>query len=162
DNVLLGTWSHRGGWRSRAADRQRFAELLSGSGADFRLDPDAPVRSLSLAARQQVEIARALARGARVLVMDEPTALLSRGEAERLLTLVRRLAGGGVAVGLTSHFLDDVFSVCDVVTVLRDGRRVLTGPVGEQTPESLLRHMVGRPLEGMRPAPDPVAADAPV
>ncbi|WP_020672631.1 sugar ABC transporter ATP-binding protein [Amycolatopsis nigrescens] len=160
DNVFLGSWRQRAGWRRPGADRARLAELMAGTG--FRLDPDTPVRELPIVAQLQVEVLRALARGARVIAMDEPTALLTAAETERLLELIRRLAADGVAVVLVSHFLEEVLAVCDVVTVLRDGRHVLTAPAAEQTVPGLVGHMVGRPLELVYPEPPEVPRDAPV
>jgi ribose transport system ATP-binding protein len=160
DNVYLGRWRNRFGWRDRRADRRRFAELTERTG--FELDPSALVRDLPIAAQQQVEVLRALASGASVIGMDEPTALLTQNETERLLEVIRRLAADGAAVVLISHFLDEVLSVCDDITVLRDGRHIKTGPAAEQTPQSLVGDMVGRPVELLYPEPRPVPEDAPV
>lgn len=160
DNVYLGRWRHRFGWRSRRGDAAAFDRLVERTG--FDIDPSALVGDLPLAARQQVEILRALASGASVIGMDEPTALLTKTETDRLLAVVRDLAAAGTAVVLISHFLEEVLSICDDVTVLRDGRHVMTGPASEQTPGSLVRHMVGRPLDLLYPEPVPVPATAPV
>nr|WP_232376729.1 sugar ABC transporter ATP-binding protein [Amycolatopsis aidingensis] len=159
DNVFLGGWSHRAGLRRPGADRARFAELLERTG--FRLDPGTPVRDLPVVGQLQVEILRALARDARVIALDEPTALLTRAETEQLRGLIRALAADGVAVVLISHFLEDVLAVCDLVTVLRDGRQVLTAPAAEQTVPGLIGHMVGRPVEVLYPEPPAVPAEAP-
>ncbi|PBC69634.1 ribose transport system ATP-binding protein/rhamnose transport system ATP-binding protein [Streptomyces sp. TLI_235] len=155
DNVLLGRWAHRAGIRSPRQDRRRLERLLELAG--FDIDPAARTDSLPLADRQRVEILRALAGGARVLLMDEPTALLGAAERWQLLDLTRRLADEGVAVVLTTHRLDDVFDGCDLITVLRDGRHILTDPVDRQTPHTLTRHLAGHPAPGpcRRPAPFP-------
>ncbi|MEW9550241.1 sugar ABC transporter ATP-binding protein [Nonomuraea sp. NPDC050783] len=160
DNVYLGRWRNRLGWRRRRANRREFAELTARTG--FELDPSALVRDLPIAAQQQVEVLRALASGASVIGMDEPTALLTRNETERLLEVIRRLAADGAAVVLISHFLEEVLSVCDDITVLRDGRHIKTGPAAGQTPQSLVADMVGRPIELLYPEPRPVRPDAPV
>ncbi|MFI6498281.1 sugar ABC transporter ATP-binding protein [Nonomuraea typhae] len=160
ENVFLGRWSHRGGWWRPHADRRRLARLLERTG--FDLDHDRPVHELSVADQQRVEILRALAAEARVLALDEPTALLTRSETDRLLGLLRRLAASGMGVVLISHRLEEVLSACRTVTVLRDGRHVITAPAAEQTPGSLVRHMVGRPVDVLYPEPAPVAPDAPV
>ena len=159
DNVMLGTWSHRAGLRSSRADHLTFDRLLSVVG--FGLSPDTMVRDLSLVHRQQVEMLRALAHDARILAMDESTALLTAVEARRLASQVRALADTGVAVILASHHLDDVLGACDTVTVLRDGRQAFTGPAREQTRENLVRLLTGRPTPS-GPEPDPVPPDAPV
>ncbi len=104
----------------------------------------APVRGLSMADQQLIEIAKALSVDARVLVLDEPTASLSAHEVERLFTIVRRTRDRGVAVLFVSHRLDEVFALCDRATVLRDGRHVVTAATATLTTADLVRHMVGR------------------
>jgi rhamnose transport system ATP-binding protein len=126
-------------WRAmRRAAAGLFAQL------DVRLDLGAPVRGLSMADQQLIEIAKALSVEARVLILDEPTASLSAHEVERLFTIVRRLRDRGVAVLFVSHRLDEVFELCDRATVLRDGRHVVTTPTASLTTADLVRHMVGR------------------
>jgi ribose transport system ATP-binding protein len=160
ENVFLARWSHRVGMRRARVDRKRFDELLEFTG--FTVDPRARVDELPIGLQQQVEILRSLARGARVIAMDEPTAVLSEHEKANLLQLVRRLAAEGTTVLLVSHFLDEVLAVADRVTVLRDGALVVTGDAADQSPRSLVRHMVGREIDVLYPDPQPVAADAPV
>lgn len=160
DNVFLARWSHRAGFVHRRADRRRFDELLAATG--FTIDPQARVDELPIGTRQQVEILRSLARGARVLAMDEPTAVLAEHEKENLLGLIRRLAAGGTTVILVSHFLDEVLSVAQRVTVLRDGALVLTDDAARHTPGTLVRHMVGREIDLLYPEPPPLREDAPV
>jgi ABC-type sugar transport system ATPase subunit len=160
DNVFLAGWSHRAGFVRRRGDRRRLAELLETTG--FSVDPQAPVGSLPIGTRQQVEILRALARGARVLAMDEPTAVLAEHEKANLLSLIERLALDGTTVILVSHFLDEVLRVGRRVTVLRDGALVLTDDAGRHTPGTLVRHMVGREIDVMHPEPAPPRKDAPV
>ncbi|TYK45948.1 sugar ABC transporter ATP-binding protein [Actinomadura decatromicini] len=158
DNVLLGT---RGALRARSADRDRVAALAARAG--FALDPSARAGDLPLVHRQQVEILRALARGARLIALDEPTALLPAPAARRLLRLARDLAErDGLAVVLISHRLEEVLDACDTVTVLRDGRHVATAPAADLTPRDLLRAMVGRPVDVLYPEVGPVPDDAPV
>ena len=93
---------------------------------DVRFDVQAPVRGLSMADQQLIEIAKALSVEARVLILDEPTASLSAHEVERLFTIVRGLRDRGVAVLFVSHRLGEVFDLCDTATVLRDGKHVIT------------------------------------
>jgi len=111
------------------------------------MDVRAPVRSLSSASAQMVEIARALIRDARVVLMDEPTAALSQQEADRLFAIVRDLCARGVGVVYITHRLEEVFENAERVTVMRDGARVHTGPSRELDTHSLVQHMVGRPLQ---------------
>jgi len=108
------------------------------------LDPRRAVGELSVGEQQLVEIARALAFQARLVIMDEPTAALSEHEAARLFEAVGRLKQRGVSVIYSTHRLKEVYQVADRVTVLRDGRRVATAAAGELPPETLVRHMVGR------------------
>ncbi|MCH6171544.1 sugar ABC transporter ATP-binding protein [Pseudonocardia alaniniphila] len=160
ENVFLGRWSNRFGLARRRADRARFDELIDVTG--FAVDPQARVDRLPMGTRQQVEILRALARGATVLAMDEPTAVLTEHEKENLLGLIRRLAAGGTTVILVSHFLDEVLAVADRVTVLRDGALVITDDASQLTPTTLVRHMVGREIDVLHAEPAPVQPDAPV
>jgi ribose transport system ATP-binding protein len=160
DNVFLARWSQRGGLIQGRANRRRLAELIELTG--FVVDPRERVDRLSIGVQQQVEILRSLARGARVLAMDEPTAVLTEHEKDNLLGLIRRLADGGTTVVLVSHFLDEVLSVADRITVLRDGALVMTGAAAEQSPRALVRHMVGREIDLLYPEPAPVPENAPV
>jgi rhamnose transport system ATP-binding protein len=109
------------------------------------------VRGLSVADQQLVEIAKALSLDARVLVMDEPTASLSSHEVERLFTIIRQLRGRGVAILFVDHRMEEVFEIADTVSILRDGRHVVTAPISELTPADAIRHMVGRRLETLFP-----------
>jgi rhamnose transport system ATP-binding protein len=127
------------GWRAmRRAAQALFAEL------DVQFDVGAPVRGLSMADQQLIEIAKALSTDASVLILDEPTASLSAHEVERLFTIVRRLRDRGVAIMFVSHRLDEVFALCDRATVFRDGRHVITAPTAGLSTADLIRHMVGR------------------
>ncbi len=126
-------------WREmRRAAAALFTQL------DVRLDVGAPVRGLSMADQQLIEIAKALSLDARVLILDEPTASLSAHEVERLFTIVRRTRDRGVAVLFVSHRLDEVFRLSDRATVFRDGRHVITAATRDLTTADLVRHMVGR------------------
>ena len=126
-------------WRGmRKAAQALFAEL------DVQFDVGAPVRGLSMADQQLIEIAKALSVDAGVLILDEPTASLSAHEVERLFTIVRRLRDRGVAILFVSHRLDEVFALCDRTTVFRDGRHVVTEATSALTTADLIRHMVGR------------------
>jgi ribose transport system ATP-binding protein len=113
--------------------------------------PDASVGALSPGARQLVEIARALAHRARIVVMDEPTSSLGLDDQQRLFAAVRRLAASGVGVVYISHFLDEVKQVADRFTVLRDGRSVGSGDVARTPTEAIIERMAGRRLEQLYP-----------
>jgi ribose transport system ATP-binding protein len=150
ENILLGVEPSRGGWVDRGAMRARAIALLEQFNRP-EIDPDRPVRTLSLAGRQVVEICRALAADARVLLMDEPTSAFQRDDTERLFALVRRLAGRGIAVVYISHFLEEVREIADRYTVLRDGRSVDAGAIGRVTNDELIAGMVGRSVDALFP-----------
>ncbi|WMS44722.1 ABC transporter ATP-binding protein [Acuticoccus sp. MNP-M23] len=135
------------GLRTGAAFEARLAEVMAQTGLSVPLDR--PVAALSVAERQRIEILKALVLGARILILDEPTAVLTDAEAERLLKLVRTLADRGIAVVLITHKLREVAQAADRVSVLRRGKMVLTGaPVDSAAAPALSRAMVGeRELE---------------
>jgi rhamnose transport system ATP-binding protein len=116
-----------------------------------RIDPDRIARGLSIADQQLVEIAKALTANARVIVMDEPTAALTSTEVEQLFGIVETLRQRGAAVLFVSHRLEEIFALCQRVTVMRDGRHVLTKPTGELTVRSVIRAMVGRDMDALFP-----------
>jgi rhamnose transport system ATP-binding protein len=116
-----------------------------------RLDPDRLARGLSIADQQLVEIVKALTSNARVIVMDEPTAALTSTEVERLFGIVETLRARGNAILFVSHRLEEIFALCQRVTVMRDGRHVLTKPIGELTVPSIIRAMVGRDMDALFP-----------
>jgi ABC-type sugar transport system ATPase subunit len=137
-----------------AAMRAQAEEVFASLGVE--VDVSAPVRRLSTANRQLVEIARALIRDAAVVIMDEPTAALTDREAERLFGVIRDLTRRGVGVVYISHRLEEVFALADRITVIRDGRHVATAPAAELQPDELVRLMVGRPVSQLfarTPAP---------
>lgn len=158
ENVFLGAEPRRAGWVRRRALRRRFDRLAADAG--FELEADRPAGGMRMAEQQQVEILRALARGARLIVMDEPSAALSGPDTERLQKIIRGLADAGTTVLLVSHFLREVLALADTVTVLRDGHLVRTAAAADETEDSLIRAMLGRPLGAAFPpkAPPPPAA----
>jgi rhamnose transport system ATP-binding protein len=137
--------------------RARTAALFTQ--LSVRLDPDRRAAGLSIADQQIVEIAKALSTDARLIVMDEPTAALSAQESGRLLDVARRLRDGGAAVVFVSHRLDEVFELCDRVTVMRDGATAAQAPVAATNPSEVVRWMVGRELTELFPKADTVPGD---
>ncbi len=131
--------------------RQEAARLLHDLGLD--LDPDRSVGSLAVPERRIVEIARALAGRARVLIMDEPTAALTEQETRRLFDTIARLRAQQVGIVYISHYLDEVFAVCDRITVLRDGRNAGLFDTRTASREAVLLAMLGTRVEGMYPPP---------
>jgi simple sugar transport system ATP-binding protein/ribose transport system ATP-binding protein len=159
ENVLLGAEPRGAGFVSRRGLRRRYEQLAETAG--LHLPPTVPAGRLAPAEQQKVEILRALARDAELIVMDEPTAALGAEETAQLHEIVRSLAGAGRTVLLVSHFLREVLALADEVTVLRDGRVVRTAPAAEQTEDSLIHAMLGRPLTAAFPPKHPAAEDAP-
>ena len=160
ENVFLGVETSTLGFVNRGSLRARFDELNDQTG--FGLPGDALVGSLRVADQQKVEIMRAIARNARLIVMDEPTAALTVDEAEKLFETVRRLREEGTAIVYVSHFLQEVLDLVDCVTVMKDGRIVRTTPAASETAESLVSAMLGRSLDVTFPDKRFPSEDAPV
>lgn len=160
DNVYLGIESHRLGIVDSRRLRRRFEELDAQTG--FGLAPETAVAALRVAEQKKVELLRALARNARLLVMDEPTAALSADESRKLLEIVRALKAVGTTVIYVSHFLEEVLELADSVTVLRNGRLIRTSPAADETPESLVTAMLGRSMAMTFPPKEPPRPGAPV
>jgi inositol transport system ATP-binding protein len=147
-------------WRGLAAETRAISERIG-----LKRLPLTPVRELSVAEQQLVEIARALSMRSRLIVMDEPTSALSEAEVANLFEIVRRLKAEGISVIFVTHRLEEVFRICDRYTVLRDGRYVGSGEVAEADVDKIIRLMVGRDVDllyGARPpsTPGPVALEA--
>lgn len=153
ENILLGREIRRFGVIDRRAMVRRAEELLTEIGAD--IDPRRRVGDLPVAQQQLVEIAKALSQEARVLILDEPTAVLSERETTLLFKLVRRLRARGVAILYISHLLGEVRDLCDRIVVLRDGRVVAETTPEESDPGRLASLMVGRELTDVYPARRP-------
>jgi ribose transport system ATP-binding protein len=142
ENITLGTEPARFGVIDRRAIRQIAARALADMGHP-EIDPERRVEVLSIGARQIVEIARAIASGCRVLVLDEPTSSLDRHDVERLFALIRRLRAQRRAVVYISHFIEEVATIADRIVVLRDGRNAGEAPAGADA-ASIVEMMVGR------------------
>ena len=153
ENLCLGRPpKNRFGFIDWRAARQNSIETMGRLG--FSVDPDAWLDSLSVAQRQMVEIASALSRNARLVILDEPSAVLGGAELEKLFAVIRHLASEGVSFIYISHRLQEVFRICDRVTVLRDGAVVGTRTVSEVDQPALIRMMVGRQLADIYPLRD--------
>ena len=150
ENIFVGSQPLKRGRRIDVRKMRRDAVGLFQQ-LGVRLDPDRPARGLSIADQQLVEIAKALTAHARVIVMDEPTAALTASEVERLFGIVETLRTQGAAVLFISHRIEEVFALCQRVTVMRDARHVLTKPIEELTTQSIIRAMVGREMDALFP-----------
>jgi ribose transport system ATP-binding protein len=150
ENVLMGIESSRLGWLDRDNLITRTNEVLKTfHHADIR--PEKRVADLSVAARQIVEISRAIAAHARIILMDEPTSSLQREDVGHLFTLIRKLSAEGISVIYISHFLEEVRQISDRFTVLRDGHNVANGEIANVTDDELIARMVGRAQQNLFP-----------
>lgn len=149
ENLCLGDLPRRAGWidKRRMADKARsmLGEI------DAEIDVELPMGRLSTAQEQLVQIAAAVGTDARVIVMDEPTSSLSAHESEHLVTLLAQLKARGITVIYVSHRMDEIFRLCDTVTVLRDGRHVATEPVANTSPDRVIQQMIGREPKPFQP-----------
>jgi len=159
-NIFLGHEKLRGWLLDDDAMRQATREVLRQVG--LQADPDTRVRQLIVAEKQLVEIAKALARKARLLIMDEPTATLTPGETRRLFALMAQLKAEGVTLVYISHKLDEVEKVTDEVIVMRDGRFVTRQPTASLTRHAMANLMVGRELSDLFPPKDPMPEGVPL
>lgn len=155
-NIFLGHEIKKGPFLDDKAMREKTRAALAQVG--LPLDPDTRVRKLIVAEKQLVEIARALARNARLLIMDEPTATLTPGETERLFALMAGLKAAGVTIIYISHKLDEVERTTDEVVVMRDGLLVAREPTASVTRRQMANLMVGRELADLFPPKLPVPA----
>ncbi len=153
DNIYMGV-KEKNGFILNDRERRRLAgELLSNFGADF--SPDKLIRELSMAQRQIVELSKAVALDAKIIIMDEPTASITAQEQKKLYQLVHVLKERGVTVIYISHRLEELFEICDRISVLRDGKYVTTVNIGDIDKQGLIRYMVGRELGATYPQKKP-------
>ena len=148
ENLMLGREPHKMGFIR--SERNRIREVLSLLGHED-LALNTPVAILSVGMQQVIEIARALLREARIIIMDEPTSSLSAADARILFSVIRKLRERGIAFVYISHFLEEVFEVADSFTVLRDGKTVQSGNISDTSIPEIIRLMVGRSLDEMFP-----------
>jgi ribose transport system ATP-binding protein len=149
-NIVLGVEPTRFGWLDRGETRRRATDAL-GQLHHPDIRPEARTDSLTIAQQQIVEIARALAIGCRVLVLDEPTSSISQRDAGRLFALIDRLRGQGLSIVYISHFIEECKRVAQSYTVLRDGRSVGGGAMADATPAQIVDLMVGRKVGDLYP-----------
>jgi ribose transport system ATP-binding protein len=153
ENLFLGRELSTLGVLHRRAMRKRALEWLAQVGMQS-IDPDVPVARLSVGQQQMVEIAKALGQNARVLIMDEPTAALSERETDTLFALIRELRKNGTGIVYVSHRMEEIFALCDRISVLRDGHFVGTRPIPGLSLDEVVQMMVGRSLEARFPTRD--------
>lgn len=150
-NIYLGKETMRGsfGWIDEQSINEQATEQLRELGVDINVDRR--MKDLSVAEMQMVEIAKALSNDANIIIMDEPTASLSEREVENLFRIIDRQKKKGVTVIYISHRMEEIFKICDTVTVLRDGQYIGSNPVSQLTQNKLIEMMVGRKLETVFP-----------
>jgi ribose transport system ATP-binding protein len=158
ENIFLGRELSRNGLLNRAEMARRVGVMLAEVGLD--VSPKARISDLSIAQKQMVEIVKAMSRNARVLIMDEPTAVLTEAETELFFKQVRKLKAGGTAIVFVSHKLHEVKEIADRVTILRDGQWITTKSVEEFTLDSMAQMMVGRELSDFYPPMNEADVDA--
>lgn len=150
ENVFAGNLpKSKAGLFDKKAMIQKTKEVFARMNVE--IDPEAVVENLPIAYMQMVEIAKALSKDVRLLIMDEPTAPLTKKEVGTLMDIVRTLKKQGVTIIFISHRLDEIFEICDRVTVLRDGKWIMTGAIADMTQADLIRYMVGRELRDTYP-----------
>jgi len=149
ENLLLGGFPTNSGFMDWSKLREKSRALLHEIGAD--IDVETPLAQLTTGQEQMVQIAGAVGVNARIIIFDEPTSSLSTNESEHLFELMARLKQRGVAMLYVSHRMDEIFRVCDTITVLRDGKHVATEPIAQTNRDRLIRQMVGREVLMTRP-----------
>ena len=152
ENLFLGREPARAGFVNRRKEKEKARELLGRVGLE--IEPGRLVSSLTVAEQQRLEIAKALAIEAKVLILDEPTATLAEKEIEGLFEVIQDLASRGIAILYISHRLDEIFRIANRVTVMRDGKVVDTVAASELDEEKLVRLMVGREVGNLYPKPE--------
>jgi ribose transport system ATP-binding protein len=152
ENLFLGREPARAGFINRRSEKEKAGELLGRVGLE--IDSNRLVSGLTVAEQQRLEIAKALAIEAKVLILDEPTATLAEREIEGLFEVMREMASRGIAILYISHRLDEIFRIADRVTVMRDGKVMETKPTSELTEEELVNLMVGREVGNLYPKPE--------
>jgi ribose transport system ATP-binding protein len=161
ENIFLGHELARGGFTKRSEAAKQTRELLGRLGHE-NLSPHAEVGTLSAANKQIVQMARALSHDIKLIIMDEPSAVLDGEEVKNLFSVVRELTAQGIAVIYITHRLEEIRQIGDRITVLKDGRTTATSLPVESTPTSdVIRLMTGRDVENVFPPAEPIAADAP-
>jgi methyl-galactoside transport system ATP-binding protein len=158
DNLFLGRYPVNSlGVVDEGLMRKEAAELFRRLG--MTVDLDQPMRTMSVSQRQMVEIAKAISYNAQVIVLDEPTSSLMSQEVEKLFGMMRMLKEQGISLIYISHKMDEIFEICDEISVLRDGKLVMTKPTSQTTMNELIAAMVGRSLENRFPPVDNVPGE---
>lgn len=149
DNLFLGREIAPGGWLDKRSQRAKAGEFCAK--LDLDIDLSKPVEDYPLSVKNRIEIAKALAINAKIIIMDEPTSALSGPEVEKLFRIIAELKKSGCGIIYISHRMDEIYAIADRITVLRDGRCVGTAPAGELGEDELVKWMIGRELNAQFP-----------
>ncbi|MFO1497509.1 MAG: sugar ABC transporter ATP-binding protein [Verrucomicrobiota bacterium] len=149
ENLCLGQLPSRAGWVNKPQMREQARRMLREIGAEIQVDT--PMDQLSTGQEQMVQIAAALGIRARVIIMDEPTSSLSAHESEQFFQLMGQLKARGITLLYVSHRMEEIFRLCDSLSVLRDGRHVATESIGQTSPDRVIQQMVGRDVTSFEP-----------
>ncbi len=149
-NIFLGKEIHRFTWLNETEINVKSKRIL----ADLKLDisPKIKIKNLSIADRQMVEIAKAISNNAKIIIMDEPTSALSDKEVETLFGLIEKLKSQGIAIIYISHKMDEIFRISDTITVLRDGKLIITQKAEDLNHQTLIKLMVGKEVSELFPS----------
>lgn len=158
DNIFLGKYRSKFGICNEKAMREKTSQLLNRLG--IFVDLDVPMKTMSVSQRQMCEIAKAVSYNAKVIVLDEPTSSLTEREVKKLFKIVSDLREKGVSFVYISHKMDEIFEICDEVSVLRDGHMIMTKPVKDTNMGEIVTAMVGRSLDQRFPPVDNVPGEA--
>jgi len=149
ENVFMGRQPSKGGIVKWKELRQQIREIFKENGLDY--DPATKIKELSVSNIQMLEIVKAVAFKAEVIIMDEPTSSISNQEVETLFATINRLRHMGISILYISHKMEEIFRIADDITVIRDGKSIISGPADDFDNDSLITHMVGRPIENIYP-----------
>lgn len=152
ENLFLGNWPMKGKKVDWKKMRRQTLEFLKQEGLDY--DPDVKLRALSVSDIQMLEILKAVTNNAEIIIMDEPTSAISDREARKLFDKIAELKARGTSIIYISHKMDEIFKIADEITVLRDGKTIITESAQNMTVERVIEHMVGRKLENQYPKMD--------
>lgn len=149
DNIFINKWLKKGGLLDYPTMHKKAKEVMSSLGQD--IDPTKPAGTFGMGVQQMIEIAKAVLINAKMIIMDEPTSSLGEKEVEQLMKTCRDLKSRGIGIVFVSHKLEELFELCDRVTVIRDGEYISTKPIDEWDNDSLITAMVGRSLDNQFP-----------
>ncbi|HIY53648.1 MAG TPA: ATP-binding cassette domain-containing protein, partial [Candidatus Agathobaculum merdavium] len=149
DNIFINKWIKKGGLLDYPTMHKKAKEVMASLGQD--IDPTKAAGTFGMGVQQMIEIAKAVLINAKMIIMDEPTSSLGEKEVEQLMKTCRDLKSRGIGIVFVSHKLEELFELCDRVTVIRDGEYISTKPIDEWDNDSLITAMVGRSLDNQFP-----------